>query len=85
LNTPIWSFYYHNGPAHVQGHVEAINEAEAYLVAQRYCRDNGYRPPAKVFPFILATPAILKTVAPAPEAEPLPDAMEATTASKVSR
>ena len=78
-NVPLWSFYYHRGPAHVQGIVEAKDEATAFLVAVRWCTINGHRPPAAVFPMILATEEILKQRAPGPEEVLLVDEVAATT------
>ena len=79
-NVPMWTFYYHRGPAPKYGTVEARDEGIALKVATKWCWLNGGRPPASVQPFILATEAILSEPMPSAEAEPMPDPVQATTA-----
>lgn len=76
----LWTFYYHNGPAHKQGIVEARDETWAMRVATRYCHLNGFRAPASVQPHILATEEILTRPMPSADPEPLVDPVGATTA-----
>ncbi len=54
----LWQFHYKQGSAPKSGVVRGANEDEAYRVAVRWCQLNGVRPPAKVFPMILADPSI---------------------------
>jgi hypothetical protein len=56
----LWTFIYKVGPAPMNGCVRAKDEDEGYRVASRWCELKGVRPPAKVFPMILAGPEILK-------------------------
>jgi hypothetical protein len=55
----LWRFTYKDGPAPMTAHVEATSEAEGYAVACRWCELQGFRPPARVFPFIVAGVDIL--------------------------
>ena len=74
----LWTFYYHRGPAHVQGIVEARNEDYAMRVATRWCESKGFRPPASVQTMVVASEEILHQVVPnAPD--PLVDPVAATT------
>lgn len=47
-------------------YVRGRDEDEGYRVAVRWCELQGFRPPARVFPFIAAGPEILSQVAPNP-------------------
>lgn len=78
----LWQFNYKKGPAPKSGVVRGKDEDEGYRVAVRWCELNGCRPPAKVFPMILADAAILKTQAQGAAAE-LPSAVEAASAVTV--
>jgi hypothetical protein len=90
--TNLWTFGYKVGSAPAtRGVVEALDEAEAFAVAQAWCRSQGSAvrgPFDRVRPFVLAGPEILGKVKPAveePVAPELPSAVEATTGSLMSR
>ena len=55
----LWRFAYKCGNAPMTGIVRAQTEAQGYEVAVMWCRLNDVRPPAKVFPMILADQSIL--------------------------
>jgi len=74
----IWSFNYKKGPAPLSAHVRARDEETAMAVAARWCRSQNARPPAKVFPFIVADESILE-VAEGPEVALTANAVQATT------
>ncbi len=56
----LWTFAYKQGLAPKQGIVKARTEEMGYRVACRWCEQEGYRAPARVFPMILADEGILK-------------------------
>ena len=59
IRDQLWTFNYKIGNAPKTGVVRARNEDSAYRVAVQYCTLKSLRPPAKVFPMILADETIL--------------------------
>ncbi len=55
----IFRFTYKDGPAPMTGYVRAVGEELAYRIACKWCELQGFRNPAKVFPFIVADASIL--------------------------
>lgn len=75
----IWSFNYKKGPAPMSAHVRAKDERTAMAVATRWCESQNARPPAKMFPFIVADETILTIPVGEAEAELPTDEVGATT------
>lgn len=64
----LWLFSYKRGMNPHTGIVRGKDEATGYEVARRWCELEGIRPPAKVYPMVLANESILKQPVPTPDA-----------------